>query len=251
MRDLSIAIGIDLAGYALAVVSGKSGEEFMREQILVPLGMTTSTFNQHEATAKEACASGYSGKRSVPVVNGVVHPLVAAGGLFASANDLARFIIFHLQSGAANGKQILPATLLKEMYAPQFTAKDQISGYGLGIYKALQNDTVRFSHGGLGYGISTHYRFLPEHRIGVVLLTNQDTAHNAPQLAGAPSNCCLRQNLVQCQRTTLSARGTSQSYRLVKKRCGVLKERICFMKEYFFILDMKKVSCFTFSATRN
>ena len=176
--------GIDLAGYALAVVSGKSYEDFMREEILVPLGMTTSTFNQREATAKEACATGYLGKRSVPIVNGVVHPLVAAGGLLASANDLARFIIFHLQSGAAKGKQILPATLLKEMHAPQFTAKHQISGYGLGIYKALQNDTVRFSHGGLGYGISTHYRFLPEHKIGVVLLTNQDTAHNAPQLAG-------------------------------------------------------------------
>jgi CubicO group peptidase (beta-lactamase class C family) len=176
--------GIDLAGYALAVVSGEPFEAFMREEILVPLGMTTSTFNQPEATAKEACASGYLGKRSVPIANGVVMPLVAAGGLFASANDLARFIIFHLQSGAPNGKQILPATLLKEMYAPQFTAKNQISGYGLGIYKALQNDTVRFSHGGLGYGISTHYRFLPEHRIGIVLLTNQDAAHNAPQLAG-------------------------------------------------------------------
>ena len=34
------------------------------------------------------------------------------------------------------------------------------------------------------YGISAHYRFLPEHRIGVVLLTNQDAAHNAPELAG-------------------------------------------------------------------
>jgi hypothetical protein len=41
----------------------------------------------------------------------------------------------------------------------------------LGIYKAIQYNTVRFSHGGLGYGISAHYRFLPEHKIGVVLLT--------------------------------------------------------------------------------
>jgi hypothetical protein len=70
------------------------------------------------------------------------------------------------------------------MYTPQCTAENQASGYGLGIYKAIQHDTVRLSHGGLGYGISAHYRFLPEHRIGVVLLTNQDAAHNAPDLAG-------------------------------------------------------------------
>lgn len=175
--------GIDLAGYALEIVSGRPFADFMREEILAPLGMTISTFNQAEATNKEACAVGYLGKRSVPIMNGIVMPLVAAGGLFASANDLARFIIFHLQGGVANGKQIIPQKLLQEMYAPQFTANNLTSGYGLGIYKAIQNDTVRLSHGGLGYGISAHYRILSEHKIGVVLLTNQDAAHNAPDLA--------------------------------------------------------------------
>ncbi len=176
--------GIDLAGYALEVTARKRFAEFMREELLAPLGMTASTFEQAEATRKEACALGYLRNRPVPIVNGIVSPLIAAGGLFASANDLARFVIFHLQNGASDGKSIVPQSLLQEMYAPQFTAQDQMSGYGLGIYKAIQRDTVRFSHGGLGYGISTHYRFLPEHKIGVVVLTNQDAAHNAPDLAG-------------------------------------------------------------------
>ncbi len=175
--------GIDLAGRALEAATGRPFADFMRDELLAPLGMTASTFSQKEATQKEACAVGYLGKRAVPVVNGIVMPLVAAGGLFASANDLARFIIFHLQGGAACGRQILPQRLLQEMYAPQFTAGDQASGYGLGIYKAIQHDTARLSHGGLGYGISAHYRFLPAHKIGVVLLTNQDAAHNAPDLA--------------------------------------------------------------------
>jgi len=69
------------------------------------------------------------------------------------------------------------------MYAPQFTAKNELSGYGLGIYNAIQHSSARLSHGGFGYGISAHYRFLPEHQIGIVLLTNQDAAHNAPDLA--------------------------------------------------------------------
>ncbi|HZN00310.1 MAG TPA: serine hydrolase domain-containing protein [Pyrinomonadaceae bacterium] len=175
--------GIDLAGYALEVASGKPFAQLMREEILAPLGMTASTFSQAEATQKEACAVGYLGKRPVPTVDGVVTPLLAAGGLFASANDLARFVVFHLCGGASAGVQIVSEKLLQEMYAPQGTATNQVSGYGLGIYRAIQHDTVRLSHGGLGYGISAHYRFLPEHRIGVVLLTNQDAAHNAPDLA--------------------------------------------------------------------
>jgi len=176
--------GIDLAGYALEVTSGMPFAEFMRQELLTPLGMTASTFHQQQATQLQTSAVGYLGKRRVPVVNGIVLPLIAAGGLFASANDLAKFIIFHLQGDAGLGKRLVPARLLQEMYAPQYTAEHEASGYGLGIYKAIQHDTVRFSHGGLGYGISAHYRFLPEHRIGVVLLTNQDTAHNAPDLAG-------------------------------------------------------------------
>ena len=174
--------GIDLAGYLLETVSAEPFADLMREEILIPLGMTNSTFDQAEATRKESCAVGYQGKSAVPVVNGIVMPLIAAGGLFASASDLARFVFFHVQGGKSKRKQILPQKLLEEMYTPQLTARDQISGYGLGIYKAIEHGTARLSHGGLGYGISAHYRFLPEHRIGVVVLSNQDAAHNAPDL---------------------------------------------------------------------
>jgi len=168
--------GINLAGYVLEVTSRRPFAELMREEVLAPLGMAASTFHQQKAT--QTSAVGYLGIRPVPVVNGVVMPLLAAGGLFASANDLARFVIFHLQRDARKQK------LLQEMYAPQCTAENHASGYGLCIYKGVQYQTVRFSHGGLGYGISAHYRFLPEDGIGVVLLTNQDSAHNAPDLAG-------------------------------------------------------------------
>ena len=187
--------GMDLVGGALEQTSGKGFADFMREEILAPLGMTSSTFHQAEATQRETCARGYLGKRAVPIANGVVMPLLAAGGLFASIRDLARFIIFHLRGGAANGKQILPLRLLQEMYAPQGTAGNQISGYGLGIYKAIQHDRVRLSHGGLGYGISAHYRFLPEHQIGIALLTNQDSAHNAPELASRAIDLMLTAKL--------------------------------------------------------
>ena len=40
--------------------------------------MTASTFSQIEATQKEACAVGHLGKRPVPIVDGIVTPLVAA-----------------------------------------------------------------------------------------------------------------------------------------------------------------------------
>jgi len=176
--------GIDLAGYALQVAAGKPFAEYMRDEILAPLGMTRSTLAQKEVIDKSLFAVPYIGKSIAPIKNGMLHPMLAAGGLMSSAQDMGRFISFHLQDGRAGGNQIIPVTLLREMYMPQFTARNQPSGYGICIYKAFENDTARFSHGGSGYGVSTHYRWLPEYKLGVVLLTNQGASHNAPAIAG-------------------------------------------------------------------
>src|SRR5215207_3029829 len=137
--------GINLAGYILAVSSGMSFPVLMHNEILEPLGMTSSTFDQAEAMKRISCAVGHLGKAQVPRVDGIVHPLIAAGGLFTSANDLARYVIFHLQGGEAKGGQFISSSLLREMYTPQFTAREQPSGYGLGIYNAFEHATTRLS----------------------------------------------------------------------------------------------------------
>jgi CubicO group peptidase (beta-lactamase class C family) len=187
--------GIDLAGYALQVAVGKPFAEYMREEILAPLGMTASTFAQREVTDKAPFAVPYQGTRAVPIRNGIIHPMLAAGGLMSSARDMGRFVAFHLQDGKVNGKRLIPANLLQEMYAPQFTARDLLGGYGLGVYKAFQYNAVRLSHGGSGYGISAHYRWLPEYKLGVVVLTNQGAVHNAPEIASEVVKLLLKAKL--------------------------------------------------------
>ncbi len=187
--------GIDLAGYALQVAAGKSFAEFMRDEILGPLGMTASTFAQRDVTEKGVFASSYQGTRPVAIQNGIIHPMLAAGGLMSSARDMARFILFHLQDGKVNDKRLIQPNLLREMYSPQFTARTEPTGYGLGVYRAFEHDTERFSHGGYGYGVSTHYRWLPEQKIGIVLLTNQGASHNAPAFAGEIMKLMLKAKL--------------------------------------------------------
>jgi CubicO group peptidase (beta-lactamase class C family) len=186
--------GIDLAGFALQVAANKPFEDYMREEIFAPLDMTASTFRQRDVTQTPAFARGYLGQRAIPLTNGVVHPLLAAGGMISTARDMARFVSFQLRA-ETSGRGFISENLLRDMRAPQLTAGNQISGYGLCLYKAVEHDTVRFSHGGLGYGISTHYRYLPEHGIGAVVLTNQSSAHNAPGLASQAIEMMLRAKL--------------------------------------------------------
>jgi CubicO group peptidase (beta-lactamase class C family) len=192
--------GIVLAGAALQAATGKSFEQYMREAVLQPLGMTASTFDQRQVTARADFAKPYSAQRATPVRNGIVHAMTPAGGLVSTANDLARFVAFHLRGGGRQLSDSASATsldprLLAEMYAPQFSAKDRATGYGLGIYRALQHGSLRLSHGGLGFGVSAHIRWVPEHDLGVVVLTNQDSAHNAPALADDAVALVLRARL--------------------------------------------------------
>jgi CubicO group peptidase (beta-lactamase class C family) len=175
--------GIDLAGAALATVRGKSFVRCMQDDVLDPLGMSASTFDQGAATTRPAYAPPHTGRRRVPVKNGIVHPMLAAGGMISTAPDLARFLALHRDEGRIGGQSWIQTALLREVYTPQFSAREQPTGYGLAMYKAIEHDAVRFSHGGVGFGVSAHYRWLPEHDFGVVVLTNQDAAHNAPAIA--------------------------------------------------------------------
>jgi len=176
--------GIDLAGATLEAVRGQPFVRCMQDDVLTPLGLTASTFDQATATARPSYASPYTRRRRVPIRNGIVHPMLAAGGMISTAPDLARFLAFHRNEGRVGGQPWVRQTLLRDIYTPQFSARGQPTGYGLAMYKAIEHDTIRFSHGGFGFGISAHYRWLPEHDFGVVVLTNQDAAHNAPAIAG-------------------------------------------------------------------
>jgi CubicO group peptidase (beta-lactamase class C family) len=163
-------LGIDLAGYALGIRSRKSFEQFMKDELLTPLGMTSSTFDQKEALRNSSVARGHVAGREIP---DTFFPMVPSGGLYSSANDMAKFVSFHLAGGKVNGKRLIAENLLKEMYTPQFAAtKAEIYGSGLGIRAEVWRGATILHHDGGGYGYSSYLSWLPEHRIGAVVLAN-------------------------------------------------------------------------------
>jgi CubicO group peptidase (beta-lactamase class C family) len=179
--------GIDLAGYALQLISGKPFIEYMREELFEPLGMTNSTYDQRYVMENRIFAKGHSRGYKAPQA---IIPMIPAGSVFSSAREMARFVSFHLSGGMVNGKRILDEALLKEMYRPQFPVKNQVGGYGLGIRATAPGgldlgrtvlpcyDTIILDHGGGGYGYLTIQEWLPEYNIGVVILTNA-SHHNS------------------------------------------------------------------------
>jgi CubicO group peptidase (beta-lactamase class C family) len=172
--------GIDLAAYVLQRVSGLPFEQYLKEHLFIPLGMHHSTvgWTDWSNLSDDEKAYGY-----VPGFFHLKHPVydfgppVAAGGIFISVSDLAKFVQFHLDRGKWNGRQILNESLLDEMYKPANQLNEFQIYYGLGIY--IKHKTpgrpynTSLSHEGTWIGgFTAGICWLPEDHIGIVVLTN-------------------------------------------------------------------------------
>jgi CubicO group peptidase (beta-lactamase class C family) len=183
-------LGYDLVGHALEVRAGKPFARLMREELLEPLGMRSSTFDQGAALAAANRARGHIGGKEVPPLE---VPMLAAGGLFSTARDAARFVSFHLAGGVAGGRRLVPAEVLREFHTPQFILPGQKAGYALGATSRPYHGATLVFHGGGGYGYSTDHRWVPEYKVGVVVLSNGEEGDNfVPDLADQTLRAMIR-----------------------------------------------------------
>jgi CubicO group peptidase (beta-lactamase class C family) len=159
-------LGIDLATAALEQVTRRSLDAFLRKRLFEPLAMSRTTFDQRAIAAEPDRALGHDAKiKKMPV-----HiPMIAAGGLYASVDDLCRFIRFHLSRGAG----VLDPEQLATMYEVPVRAPDQDLGYGLGIAQLRWDGRLVRGHFGGGFGFASSVLWAPEEGVGVTVLTNE------------------------------------------------------------------------------
>jgi len=161
--------GLDLTGYILSKQADISIDRYMKQTLLIPLGMTNSTYDQEEAYRYENIAKGHYGNSEL---RKTLIPDVAAGGLYSSVEDMAKFVSFQLNNCKIAGKVAVAPELLSQMRVIQFRLPQQPAGYGLGIsIKPYQGGTLLYHVGG-GYGYSAIQAWIPEFKIGIVILTN-------------------------------------------------------------------------------
>lgn len=106
------------------------------------------------------------------------HTITGAGGIFSTADDLARFVIANLNEGRVADHQALPAEAVRRAHTAQVKLEQRFyefdrHAYGLGFYRAEYDGDLLVHHFGGFPGYRSHLSFMPEHRIGVVVLQNE------------------------------------------------------------------------------
>jgi CubicO group peptidase (beta-lactamase class C family) len=178
-----------VAGEVVHSASGKEWDDFVRDRIFAPLGMA------------ETRISGWEGSNvAVPHsrgwrLEGTLTPIqptqdrtwAAAAGIRSSVNDLTKWMLAQLSVGTPEGsKQIWSKAVAEQMWAPQTvlpisdpppalkSTKPNFSAYGLGWSLRDYKGRKIVNHGGALTGMVSMTFLVPQERLGIVVLTNQE-----------------------------------------------------------------------------
>lgn len=162
-----------VAGRMVERSSGMSFEDYQHARILGPLGMTNSAWTLARAPRQRIVVShlrvadGRGGfrRQATPLFDLGTIP---AGNLFSSVDDIARFA----SALIAGGGGVLQKKTLEQMWQPQFT--EDKGGFGLGFMVGKFREHRTISHNGAVYGHSTSLVVLPEKKLAVIVLGNED-----------------------------------------------------------------------------
>ncbi|HEX2912731.1 MAG TPA: alpha/beta fold hydrolase [Chloroflexia bacterium] len=166
-------LGIDLAAYILQVRTGKPFTQYMQEKLLNPVGMTASSFDMTYIKNISNRAIGHdTGIANIPLEV----PMLGAGGLYSSADDMARYVQFQMNgglvnTGAGSARRVVAESLLETTYAPPSPLTRQ-QGAGWGVFVGKKYNTYYIGTGGGGFGFLTDLLWYPELKLGIVTLTN-------------------------------------------------------------------------------
>ena len=117
--------------------------------------------------------------------------MAPAGNLYASVNEMTRFIreLFRIQSGEPG---ILKRESLDEMWTPQFAPPEPFQGFGLGFALSTLEDDRVVRHGGAVYGYATELFVLPDRKLGVIVATSLDGANSVVSRIARFAAGCFR-----------------------------------------------------------
>ena len=174
------------SGYAIEPLSGKPWESFVRERILTPLGMTSTTFTIADMLKTAEPGVPFTERRdntelySIPYYSDAIG-VAPAGAINSNIVDLSKWLIALMNGGKLNGTQVIPADVIRQTLAPSIALPNtglEVRGwgeilnsyYGMGRWTASYRGHFLAYHGGDLPGFHSQVSTMPYDSIGVIVL---------------------------------------------------------------------------------
>ncbi len=206
------------AGKIIEKVSGTSWQEFVKQHFLSPLEMNNTLTSTNQLSKASNVATPYyfenNTNNEVKWVNW--DNIAPAGALISSVSDFSKWLQLNLNEGKLNEKAIFSEQNFRKMTTPHINFEvrkndenTHFKSYGLGWELQDYEGYKIVSHGGGYDGMISKSFFIPEKKLGVVILTN-----NLNWVPGALSNKILDVLLTE----NLEGKDWSANYLSYKKQ---------------------------------
>ncbi len=171
--------GASLAGYIVQRVSGESFDDYMDKHIFAPLDMKYSTFRQPLPAKLEPLMSSCYLQASEPAKKFEFIGPAPAGALSSPGEDMAHFMIAHLQNGEYHGNRILKAETAEMMHNSPLTILPPLNRMELGFFETNINGREVIAHLGDTQCFHTSLHLFLKEGVGFYV------SFNSPGKAGA------------------------------------------------------------------
>jgi CubicO group peptidase (beta-lactamase class C family) len=175
--------GYTILGKIIEILSNRSFEDYIRDQILKPLKMERTTFLEEKFKSdSDVMSPSFIGMKSgKPIIIKLNHPyskfIYPPGGLLSSVKELTNYLSMYFNNGSFEESQLLDKSLLDEMLKNHIEVpsvlKEGKSGYGYGwaIEENFYGHKL-LSHSGSTAVSGAHLAFIPEKKLGIAVACN-------------------------------------------------------------------------------
>lgn len=176
------------AGYLAGKLNGTSWEEAVQARIFGPLGMKSSGFDFGEAfKSSDDVAHAYRKDdneiaQEIPAYAGD-KALGPAGAIVSNLADMTQYLLMYLNQGKHGDQPIISVANVRQMISPQMIIRSAeldpeigYAHYGMGLFVTTYRGHKYVEHGGNLDGFSLLISFLPDDKIGSVVLLNMEAS---------------------------------------------------------------------------
>jgi len=178
------------AGYIIELQSGKTWENFVRERIFAPLSMTSTVFSVADMLKQPDFGVPYTEKRDtfelykIPYYEDI-GGVAPCGAIISNIQDVSHWLVALMNDGRYEGKQVLPAGVLKATMEPAIALPNTMAealgfwevlnpAYGMARETASYRGRLLTSHGGDLPGFHSQISFMPKEKLGVIVFVIGD-----------------------------------------------------------------------------
>jgi CubicO group peptidase (beta-lactamase class C family) len=172
-------------GYLIELQSGKTWEQFVKERIFSPLEMKSTGYSVAGMLKLPEFGVGFTERRDsfelykIPYYEDI-SGVAPCGAIVSNIEDMSHWLIALMNQGKYNGKQVLPAEVLKATLEPAIALPNTAletrgwseilnAAYGMGRQTASYRGHLLTLHGGDLPGFHTQVSFMPQDHIGVIV----------------------------------------------------------------------------------